>query len=184
MFFSIFGGDPHVVHKLAERVEGKEDDSSSSVVSGLKNLQNLLQNITDKHSLESKQPKNRDDPGIGANIYGSSTSLIRDEVVRLGDAMSLPSMMKLKITRPGTGSISLVMGANLPAQYLHHSKRSCISGEVIVGPSVKVDSTMGDEASNEAYASIGEVLGWSRVNPFEPGMSGEWISSKVVPPSM
>jgi len=186
MFFSIFGGDPHVVHKLAERVEGKEDNSSSSVVSGLKNLQNLLQNITDKHSLESKQqqPKNRDDPGIGANIYGSSTSLIRDEVVRLGDAMSLPSMMKLKITRPGTGSISLVMGANLPAQYLHHSKRSCISGEVIVGPSVKVDSTMGDEASSEAYASIGEVLGWSRVNPFEPGMSGEWISSKVVPPSM
>jgi len=185
MFFSIFGGDPRVMKKLAERVQGTEEgDSSSSVVSGLKNLQNLLQNITDKHSLENKQTKNRDDSvGIGAYIYGPSTSLIRDEVLRLGDAMSLPSMMKLKFSRPGTGSTAVVMGSLLPSQFLHHSATSCISGESIVGPPVKVDSAV-KEDSADGYASVSEVLGWSRFNPFEPGMSGEWLYSKVAQTTM
>jgi len=183
MFFGIFGGDARALKALAGRVEGTEKDSPSAVGSGLKNLQHLLQNITDKYSLGSKQTKNRDDTaGTGAPIYGRATLLVREEVLRLGDAMSLPSMMKLRFSRPGTGSTSVVMGSLLPSQFMNHSVTSCISGEHVVGPPVKVDSAA--QGSTEGFASVSEVLGWSRFNPFEPGMSGEWIYSKTVQTSM
>ena len=180
IFFRIFGGEDGVAQKLGAVISDK--DLTSAVGNGLKNLHTLLQNVTVKYSISvDNKGKGRDDSAnIGVNVFGSATSAIRDEVVRLGDSMSLPSLMKFKITRPGNGSMSVVPGSLLPFTQNKSACISCISGDLIIGPAIKVDSLPERTGFSESsYASISEVVGWLRVNPFEPNMSGEWISSKV-----
>ena len=168
VFFRIFSGDANAVTKLSTLVES----CSSEVASSIKTLQDLLDGIVDKFSLGVKPQERGEDDGkesVGFNIYGSSTNGIREAILCLGDAMSLPSLLKLSLARPGTGAVAVVLGSQLPSVHNISSVVSCISGEVIVGVAVAVDSAA------TGYASVSEVLAWARVNPFEPGMSGEWI---------
>ncbi len=178
VFFSIFGGDKNSITKLNEihDILGVRDLMQS--------LQEALRTTTDKFSVGTdvnKKDSSSQSVEISGSIYGEKTAEIRSLVIRLGDSMSLPSLAKLHLLRPGSGSVPVIPGSLLPSAHHFSSMYSCISGELIIGPAVKVDSMPGS-APEEGFASLSEVLGWSRVNPYEPGLTGEWIIQTSPPP--
>eukprot|EP00605_Chrysophyceae_sp_TOSAG23-4_P000471 GSChrysophyteH1.ASY1.ANO1.530.1 assembled CDS len=174
LFFDILG------RECEGRVFEKLEALSKTKIE-FKGLLDILRKATSNVNLATVE-ENTGTPAsveVRGLIYGPATNTIRDMVVRLGDSMSLPSLSKLQLVRKGCGSLPVVTGSLLPSATHFSHMSSCISGQLIMGPAIKVDSLA--DGTQEGYASTSELLGWARVNPFEPGLSGEWLAATAPP---
>lgn len=105
--------------------------------------------------------------------WGSDSKSVYRELQRLGDAISLPSLAKVhketSLTRAHRGAFA--QGSFLPTSNAESKQRGLcvISRKRIRGPAVTIMK------GGTAYASINEVINWTRVNSFSPAFDGEFL---------
>ena len=183
IFFLVLAGEESVKSKLEKIIHQNGQDPKLGA--RFDALLKAVRGAKDRYSMTTNERRRRigEASSMSGNVYGSATDDIRDMTTKLGDSMSLPSLSRLALKRPGCGSEPVVLGSLLPSAHHYSDVRSAMSGDLITGPAVRVQSGSA-RSSTEAYASVNEALGWIRVNPFEPGSSGRWLVHTISAPPM
>ena len=178
---------------ISEGWRGGDRKQPSEIVDGIRTLRALLKDgvLDNNYGNASSSPSGAGSSSASTTsssgsssggrdvmqgAWGPNSMTIRREVQRLGDALSLPSLAKLQIRRSGASMSTVMQGSLLPsANQQLKSMTSCISGRRIQGTAVSL-KVAGTKSSNK-FASINEVYGWKRVNPFSPLMTGEFLET-------
>ena len=161
LFFRILGGD-YSVEKSLNELQAKHKNITELSAS-FRTIRSLIRDETARSGINSK------------GCWGTNTTMIFEEVQRLGESLLLPSLAKLfKPKSFGSLPQMPVSSKNTPVltQSSMGKSVSQLSGKKIAGKVIQL-GTSDDESVY--HMSAHEAQAWRRFNPYSPTMNGDLV---------